>query len=37
MYINFWYPVGRTEDVTDKPANGVPSIDTKEGLAKCWG
>ncbi|TIT13436.1 MAG: sugar ABC transporter substrate-binding protein [Mesorhizobium sp.] len=23
--------------VTDKPANGVKSIDTKEGLAKCWG
>ncbi|MGN7295096.1 sugar ABC transporter substrate-binding protein [Rhizobium sp. SAFR-030] len=23
--------------VTDKPANGVPSIDTKEGTAKCWG
>ena len=23
--------------VTDKPAEGVPSIDTKEGLAKCWG
>lgn len=23
--------------VTDKPAQGVPSIDTKEGLAKCWG
>ncbi|TIS73083.1 MAG: sugar ABC transporter substrate-binding protein, partial [Mesorhizobium sp.] len=23
--------------VTDKPADGVKSIDTKEGLAKCWG
>lgn len=23
--------------VTDKPAEGVPSIDTKEGLDKCWG
>ncbi|MEO9167191.1 MAG: substrate-binding domain-containing protein [Aestuariivirga sp.] len=23
--------------VTDKPAAGVKSIDTKEGLAKCWG
>jgi fructose transport system substrate-binding protein len=23
--------------VTDKPASGVPSIDTKEGTAKCWG
>lgn len=23
--------------VTDKPATGVKSIDTKEGLAKCWG
>jgi fructose transport system substrate-binding protein len=23
--------------VTDKPAQGVESIDTKEGLAKCWG
>ncbi|TJV12135.1 MAG: sugar ABC transporter substrate-binding protein, partial [Mesorhizobium sp.] len=23
--------------VTDKPAEGVKSIDTKEGLAKCWG
>lgn len=23
--------------VTDKPAQGVPSIDTKEGLNKCWG
>ncbi len=23
--------------VTDKPVEGVPSIDTKEGLAKCWG
>ena len=23
--------------ITDKPANGVKSIDTKEGLAKCWG
>ena len=23
--------------VTDKPAEGVESIDTKEGLAKCWG
>lgn len=23
--------------VTDKPAQGVPSIDVKEGLAKCWG
>jgi fructose transport system substrate-binding protein len=23
--------------VTDKPANGVNSIDTKEGMAKCWG
>ena len=23
--------------VTDKPATGVPSIDTKEGTAKCWG
>ena len=23
--------------VTDKPANGVKSIDTKEGTAKCWG
>jgi fructose transport system substrate-binding protein len=23
--------------VTDKPVSGVQSIDTKEGLAKCWG
>ncbi|MBZ5759892.1 MULTISPECIES: sugar ABC transporter substrate-binding protein [Rhizobium] len=23
--------------VTDKPVNGVPSIDVKEGTAKCWG
>jgi fructose transport system substrate-binding protein len=23
--------------VTDKPVDGVESIDTKEGLAKCWG
>ncbi len=23
--------------ITDKPANGVKSIDTKEGMAKCWG
>lgn len=23
--------------VTDKPVAGVPSIDTKEGTAKCWG
>lgn len=23
--------------VTDKPATGVPSIDTKEGTDKCWG
>lgn len=23
--------------VTDKPVTGVPSIDTKEGTAKCWG
>lgn len=23
--------------VTDKPAKGAPSIDTKEGTAKCWG
>jgi fructose transport system substrate-binding protein len=23
--------------ITDKPVEGVPSIDTKEGLAKCWG
>jgi fructose transport system substrate-binding protein len=23
--------------VTDKPVAGVPSIDTKEGMAKCWG
>ena len=23
--------------VTDKPANGVPSIDTSEGMDKCWG
>jgi fructose transport system substrate-binding protein len=23
--------------VTDKPAEGVPSIDTKEGTDKCWG
>ena len=23
--------------VTDKPVEGVPSIDSKEGLAKCWG
>ena len=23
--------------ITDKPANGVKSIDTKEGTAKCWG
>ncbi len=23
--------------VTDKPADGVPSIDTKEGTDKCWG
>ncbi len=30
MYINFWYPVGRTEDVTDKPASvrllGLPLV-----------
>ena len=23
--------------VTDKPVSGVKSIDTKEGLGKCWG
>jgi fructose transport system substrate-binding protein len=23
--------------ITDKPASGVESIDTKEGTAKCWG
>ena len=23
--------------ITDKPVDGVPSIDTKEGLARCWG
>ncbi|WP_136658892.1 sugar ABC transporter substrate-binding protein [Nitratireductor sp. XY-223] len=23
--------------VTDQPADGVPSIDTKEGMDKCWG
>ena len=23
--------------ITDKPAAGVESIDTKEGTAKCWG
>ena len=23
--------------VTDKPAPGVPSIDTKEGTDRCWG
>jgi fructose transport system substrate-binding protein len=23
--------------ITDKPVDGVPSIDTKEGLEKCWG
>jgi len=23
--------------ITDKPANGVKSLDTKEGMAKCWG
>ncbi len=23
--------------VTDKPVEGVPSIDTKEGMDKCWG
>ncbi len=23
--------------ITDKPAAGVDSIDTKDGLAKCWG
>jgi fructose transport system substrate-binding protein len=23
--------------ITDKPASGVESIDTKEGMAKCWG
>ena len=23
--------------ITDKPATGVKSIDTKEGMAKCWG
>ncbi len=23
--------------ITDKPAQGVDSIDTKEGMAKCWG
>lgn len=23
--------------VTDRPVDGVPSIDTKEGLDKCWG
>jgi fructose transport system substrate-binding protein len=23
--------------ITDKPAEGVPSLDSKEGTAKCWG
>jgi fructose transport system substrate-binding protein len=23
--------------ITDHPVDGVPSIDTKEGLNKCWG
>ncbi len=23
--------------ITDKPVDGVPSVDTKEGLALCWG
>ena len=23
--------------ITDAPVEGVPSITTKEGLAKCWG
>ena len=23
--------------ITDAPVDGVPSVDTKEGLAKCWG
>ncbi len=23
--------------ITDKPAPGVPSLDTREGMAKCWG
>jgi fructose transport system substrate-binding protein len=23
--------------ITDKPVEGVPSLDTKEGMAKCWG
>jgi fructose transport system substrate-binding protein len=23
--------------ITDNPVDGVPSITTKEGLAKCWG
>jgi fructose transport system substrate-binding protein len=23
--------------VTDKPVDGVPSINVKDGLAKCWG
>ena len=23
--------------ITDKPAQGVELIDTKEGMAKCWG
>ncbi|MGE3872165.1 MAG: substrate-binding domain-containing protein [Parvibaculaceae bacterium] len=23
--------------ITDKPVSGVPSLDTKEGLARCWG
>jgi fructose transport system substrate-binding protein len=23
--------------ITDKPADGVPSLDSKEGTAKCWG
>ena len=23
--------------ITDNPVDGVPSIDTKDGLAKCWG
>ena len=23
--------------ITDKPVSGVPSLDTKEGMAKCWG
>jgi hypothetical protein len=23
--------------ITDKPVDGVPSINTKDGLDRCWG